>query len=85
MTPPAVDTAATRDAGSYRDPAGFVFRREGVVYRQIDPSFAEDWDYYLESGLYESLADAGIVIRHEDAGTGAERIEIGWQVTGPVA
>ncbi len=66
MTPPAVDTAATRDAGSYRDPAGFVFRREGVVYRQIDPSFAEDWEHYLESGLYESLADAGIVIRHED-------------------
>ncbi len=63
---PAGASAATRDPGSYRDPAGFVFRRDGVVYRQIDASFAKDWDQYLESGLYERMADAGIVIRHED-------------------
>ncbi len=67
MTEPTTATSdsATRDAGSYRDPAGFVFRRDGVVYRQIDPTFADDWQGYLESGLYERLRDEGIVIPHE--------------------
>jgi SAM-dependent methyltransferase len=73
MTPaPAPETApadirAVRDRGSYRDPAGFVYRLDGVVYRQVDPSFAEEWQHYLDSGLYERLASAGIVIGHEDA------------------
>ena len=57
---------ARRDAGSYRDPAGFVFRRDGVVYRQIEHSFAEEWEHYLASGLYERLANAAVVIEHED-------------------
>jgi SAM-dependent methyltransferase len=72
MTPaPAAETTpadvpAIRDRGSYRDPAGFVYRRDGIVYRQVDPSFAQDWEQYLDSGLYERLATAGIVIGHED-------------------
>ena len=35
---------SARDPGSYRDPAGFVYRRSGIVYRQVQASFAEDWD-----------------------------------------
>ena len=53
-TPPA-----KRDPGSYRDPAGFVFRRDGVLYRQVQASFAEDWDAFMASGLYERLAAGG--------------------------
>jgi SAM-dependent methyltransferase len=55
-----------RDGGSYRDPAGFVYRRDGVLLRQIAPGFKEDWDHYLSSGLYERLAEAGLVIPHEE-------------------
>ena len=55
-----------RDPGSYRDPAGFVFRRDGVIYRQIDPSFADDWQGYLDSGLYDRLRDEGVVIPHTE-------------------
>lgn len=64
---PAAPSAPERDAGSYRDPAGFVFRREGVVFRQVDRSFAGDWQAYLDSGLYERLRDDRIVIPHEHA------------------
>ena len=27
---------AVRDPGSYRDPGGFVYRRKGILHRQID-------------------------------------------------
>ena len=57
---------AQRDPGSYRDPAGFVFRRDGVVYRQINESFAEDWDEFEASGLYQRLADEAVLISHAD-------------------
>ncbi len=64
--PPAARPDAARDPGSYRDPAGFVFRRDGVVYRQVDPSFSAEWDAYLSSGLYERLAGEGLVVGHEE-------------------
>ena len=35
--------AAAREPGSYRDPSGFVFRRDGVLYRQVNSSFADEW------------------------------------------
>jgi ribosomal protein L11 methylase PrmA len=61
-----IDGPVQRDPGSYRDPAGFVFRRDGVVYRQIAPSFAEDWTSYLDSGLYAQLLEEGVVLAHEE-------------------
>ena len=56
-----------RDGGSYRDPSGFVYRRDGVLYRQIAPSFAADWDTFEASGLRSILVDEEILIGHEDA------------------
>ncbi len=56
----------SRDAGSYRDPAGFVYRRDGIIYRQINAVFAEEWEHYTHSGLYDRLAAAGVVIEHEE-------------------
>jgi hypothetical protein len=55
-----------RDPGSYRDPAGFVFRRDGIVYRQVQASFAEDWDAFLSTGLYERLRREDLILAHEE-------------------
>lgn len=54
-----------RDPASFRDPAGCVFRRDGVVYRQVDRSFADRWDDLAASGLLEALQRAGILVPHE--------------------
>ena len=32
--------------GSFRDPHGYVFRREGVLYRQLEPEGAVDYDHF---------------------------------------
>jgi len=65
-TKTVVASVPARDPGSYRDPAGFIYRRDGIVYRQINATFAEDWDHYLRSGLNDRLVEAGVVIRHDD-------------------
>ena len=49
--------AAAREPGSYRDPSGFVFRHQAVLYRQINASFADDWDLFDSSGLHRALVD----------------------------
>jgi ribosomal protein L11 methylase PrmA len=78
-----VAPAASRDPGSYRDPAGFVFRRAGTVYRQIDASFADDWEHYLASGLYDRLVEAGLVLAHEDAEPELAAEPPAWRVIRP--
>ncbi len=55
------------DPASFRDPSGFVFRRDGVLYRQVQPSAAADWEALRSSGLLERLVADGLLVDHEDA------------------
>ncbi|MEI9943092.1 MAG: hypothetical protein WDN26_02635 [Chitinophagaceae bacterium] len=50
---------------SYRDPSGFIFEKEGMLYRQVNISFKEHFDYFIQSGCYKSLTEKGLVISHE--------------------
>ena len=56
-----------RIPGSFRDPSGFLFRRDGCLYRQVNRFYLADYDRLMGSGLYEALASAGLLIPHEEA------------------
>lgn len=56
-----------RVAASYRDPSGFVFRRDGVLLRQVQPRYQPHYDALLASGLYDELVAAGLLLPHEEA------------------
>ena len=51
--------------GSFRDPSGFVFTRSGVVYRQVNRVFQQEFEAVTGSGLYEELAGQRLIVRHE--------------------
>lgn len=53
--------------GSFRDPDGFVFTRDGSFFRQINHSYRECYDRLLQSGLYQRLVDEGLLVSHEEA------------------
>jgi hypothetical protein len=36
---------------SFRDPSGFIFRSEGVLYRQINKLYKSQYEFLNESGL----------------------------------
>ena len=59
--------AAIREPGSYRDPSGFIFRRDGVLYRQVNARFAEDWATFESSGLASELISKDLLVPHEPA------------------
>lgn len=62
---PADEPTASVDPGSFRDPNGFVFRRSGVIHRQINRSFATEWDDLVASGFLAALQHRGILVDHQ--------------------
>ncbi|MBN2226944.1 MAG: SAM-dependent methyltransferase [candidate division Zixibacteria bacterium] len=57
---------STRLSGSFRDPSGFLFYREQILYRQINQSYRDHYDLLMSSGLYRELTEAGMLIPHEE-------------------
>ena len=56
----------SRVAGSFRDPKGFVFVRNGVLLRQINSNYRDDYERLMGSGLYAELNGAGLLVAHEE-------------------
>jgi len=54
-------------SSSFRDPSGFLFIREGVLYRQVNGSYREDYDPLLSSGLYDALTEKKLLVPHREA------------------
>ncbi len=65
-SPRAGDEETGPDPGSFRDPSGFVYSRDGRLFRQINRSFADRWDQLAGSGLLETLQARGLLVRHEE-------------------
>lgn len=68
---------------SFRDPSGFLFTREGILYRQVNQSYREHFDLLMSSGLYESLTNAGLLISHREVDLQPEREESAYKILQP--
>jgi hypothetical protein len=61
-------------ASSFRDPSGHVFVRDGRLLRQVNERYAAEYDHLIDSGLYRTLSERGLLVPHEEV---AERADIG--------
>lgn len=52
--------------GSFRDPSGFLFYKNNIIYRQINKVYKENYDHLINSGLYETLTGRGLLIKHKE-------------------
>ena len=64
-----------RIPGSFRDPDGFVFRRDGVVLRQINPSFGPHLATLRDSEILGTGLTLPVEWLGPDAGSDSEAIE----------
>ena len=55
---------ADRHPSSYRDPSGFLYFHNQVLYRQVNLSFKNDFDLLLSSGLYNFLVENNLLVPH---------------------
>jgi len=51
-----------RFSASFRDPAGYVFERDGRIFRQILTAGTADHELFVKSGLAEKLLKDNTVI-----------------------
>lgn len=58
---------------SFRDPSGFLFFRDGLLYRQVNALYKEDYEHLIDSGLYQVLVDAKLLVSH----TEVSKVDVG--------
>ncbi len=71
------------ESGSFRDPGGFLFYRGDILYRQINADYRVHYDLLMESGLYQSLRDAGLLIAHQEVALRPARPESAYKIIQP--
>jgi ribosomal protein L11 methylase PrmA len=53
---------------SFRDPSGFLYTRDGTLYRQVNQVFREPFEAFLASGLCEELIRDQKLVAHRPVG-----------------
>jgi hypothetical protein len=63
---PTAAEAPGKVSGSFRDPSGHVFRRDGRILRQVNRSYADHYDRLRSSGLYDALVANNLLVAHRE-------------------
>jgi len=71
------------EPSSFRDPSGFLFYRDGSIYRQINTIYKENYDHLMNSGLYKALVDAGLLIPHKEIDVPAPEPDKAYKIIKP--
>ena len=74
---------STRQPASFRDPSGFLFRRDGILYRQVNEAGREAYDRFMASGLYEELVGEGAFIPHSETDQEPAQRQLAYKVLRP--
>lgn len=57
-----------KEVSSFRDPSGFVFYKDDLVFRSISPEYSVHYQHLMQSGLYEKLIQQKLLIEHKEVG-----------------
>ena len=52
-------------ASSFRDPAGFIYKKNDTLYRQINEQGAQDYDAFM-ARLYPTLLERNLIVKHDE-------------------
>jgi hypothetical protein len=78
-----ISSSDRRLGASFRDPSGFLFSREGVLYRQINKIYSENYDRLMSSKLYTRLVDSQLLIPHEEVSIEPEDPSLAYKIIKP--
>ena len=70
-------------SASFRDPSGFLFSRGGVLYRQVNRAYEKEYARLIESGLYDKLVKAGLLIPHVEVDQAPAASEAAFKIIQP--
>jgi ribosomal protein L11 methylase PrmA len=70
-------------SASFRDPSGFLFTREGKLFRQVNKVYQPHYDKLMTSGLYKKLIDKGLLISHKETKEKPAETSLSYKVIQP--
>jgi hypothetical protein len=70
-------------SASFRDPSGFLFSCDGVLYRQVNRKYEQEYLRLMESGLCEKLVKAGLLIPHVEVDQVPAESELAYKIIQP--
>jgi ribosomal protein L11 methylase PrmA len=76
-------TRTEKISASFRDPSGFLFSRDGILYRQINRIYQNDYARLMDSGLYAKLVKAGLLIPHVETEQSPAESESAFKIIQP--
>lgn len=76
-------SASVRLSSSFRDPSGFLFQRNGLLLRQVNQVYRENYDMLISSGLYERLVKARKLVPHQEVDASPLQPELAYRVIQP--
>ncbi len=77
-------TADVIQPASFRDPDGFIFIRDHILYRQVNKSYQKHYELLMTSGLYDHLVKAGLLIAHDEIDITPAQPDICYRILKPV-
>ncbi len=72
-----------RVSASFRDPSGFLFYRDGEIYRQVNAVYGENYAHLMDSGLYEALVKDDFLVPHQEVDVAAPEPDPAFKVVKP--
>lgn len=55
-----------REFSSFRDPSGFIYQKNGQLFRQINECYAKNYELLMNSGLYNQLVAKEWLVTHTE-------------------
>jgi ribosomal protein L11 methylase PrmA len=78
-----MSVAASHLPASFRDPSGFLFERQGVLLRQVNDAYRDDYEQLMASGLYDALVNKGRLTPHTETQDSSALPELAYKVIRP--
>jgi hypothetical protein len=69
---------------SFRDPSGFIYSQDGVIYRQINTVYKDNYVHLMSAGLYENLIKNKLLIPHEEVAIEKKYNNLAYKVIKPI-
>ncbi|TEB04606.1 hypothetical protein Psch_03367 [Pelotomaculum schinkii] len=70
---------------SFRDPSGFLFLQDGMIFRQVNKNYQEHYELLMTSNLYQTLVEAELIVPHIETNIQAPMPDIAYKIIKPEA
>lgn len=78
-----MNPGAFSHGASFRDPSGFIFRRKGTIFRQINTVYEPHYRRFVDSGLRQELLEGGLLLPYQEQTLEAGMTSDAWLVLEP--